>query len=132
MVLRCAVPLLVHIFNQTERRPSFVLASSRLTHRSWQAETAALAIAECAALAIQTEQRNPEVSQLLNILAIYLPEAEWQQWLARIESSLAAELSVSEFLRSAGLTKGITGYALHVVQWRSTPGCDTQVISAPR
>lgn len=34
-----------------ERRRNFVLASSRLTHRSWQAETAAMAVAECTALA---------------------------------------------------------------------------------
>mgnify|MGYP003345204694 CR=1 FL=1 len=30
---------------ESERRRRFVLASSRLTHRSWQAETAALAVA---------------------------------------------------------------------------------------
>jgi ADP-ribosyl-[dinitrogen reductase] hydrolase len=33
-----------------EPRQKFALASSRLTHQSWQAETAALAVAECVAL----------------------------------------------------------------------------------
>lgn len=40
--------------NDSGRRREFVLASSRLTHRGWQAETAALVVAECAALAITT------------------------------------------------------------------------------
>lgn len=45
--------------NDPERRREFVLASSRLTHRGWQAETAALAVAECAALAVRM-QNQPE------------------------------------------------------------------------
>jgi ADP-ribosyl-[dinitrogen reductase] hydrolase len=116
-----------YFYDQPERRRSFVLASSRLTHRSWQAETAALAISECAALAIQTEQSKLQVVQLLEVLRSLSSEPEWQQWLARIESSISAGLSVSDFARSAGLTKGVTGYALHVAPvavyaWLRHPG----------
>jgi ADP-ribosyl-[dinitrogen reductase] hydrolase len=100
--------------DDTERRRTFVSASSRLTHRGWQAETAALAVAECAALTART-QRRTDVVQVLQLLRGLSGEAEWQMMLSRIESSLAGGKTVSEFVQSIGLERGITGYALHVV-----------------
>jgi ADP-ribosylglycohydrolase len=100
--------------NDLERRREFVLASSRLTHRGWQAETAALAVAECVALVIQ-KQSQPESRQVLGVLRGLSNEAEWQKWMFEIESSLTANSSVPDFVRIVGLEKGITGYSLHVV-----------------
>lgn len=100
--------------NDPERRREFVLASSRLTHRGWQAETAALAVAECAALAIRM-QNQPEPGKVLEVLRQLTNEAELEKWMSLIESSLATDKSVGEFVRAAGLGRGVTGYSLHVV-----------------
>jgi hypothetical protein len=105
---------------------NFVFASSRLTHRGWQAETAALAVAESIALTVRT-QSQPEADQVLDLLRSLSDQAEWQTALSRIESSLVARHSVSEFIRTLGLEKGVTGYSLHVVPvtvftWLRHPG----------
>lgn len=97
-----------------KRRREFVLASSRLTHRGWQAEVAAMAIAECTALAIQT-QASLTIEPVLPMLRGLSEEHEWQSWLSQIASSLSRDMSVEEFACAAGLEKGVTGYALHVV-----------------
>lgn len=109
-----------------ERRRAFVLASSRLTHRSWQAETAALAVAECVALAIQTGQ-PPKVDQVLGCLRKLSDHDEWQELLRRVESSIGENQPISEFVRALGLSRGVTGYSLHVVPvaiyaWLRHPG----------
>jgi ADP-ribosyl-[dinitrogen reductase] hydrolase len=97
-----------------DRRREFVLASSRLTHRGWQAETAALAIAECAALAM-TGNGQPKPAEVVWILEQLSPEIEWQKIPTAIKTSLAAQLSVSEFAQSMGLERTVSGYSLHVV-----------------
>jgi ADP-ribosyl-[dinitrogen reductase] hydrolase len=109
-----------------ERRRAFVLASSRLTHRGWQAETAALAVAECAALAIQAGQR-PGADQVLGCLRRLSDQGEWQKLLRRVESSIGENHTIAEFVRTLGLNRGITGYSLHVVPvaiyaWMRHPG----------
>ncbi|MFO1512381.1 MAG: ADP-ribosylglycohydrolase family protein [Verrucomicrobiota bacterium] len=100
--------------DDAERRREFVFASSRLTHRGWQTETAALAVAECVALAVRTPASSLGV-RVLERLRRLSEETEWQAILTRVESGLAANLSVSEFVQTLGLTGGVTGYSLHVV-----------------
>jgi len=100
--------------NDPEQRREFVAASSCLTHRSWQAETAALAVAECVALAIRSDG-VPPTAQMLAMLRGLAAEAEWQSVLSRIEAGLAAQSSVAEFVRDMGLERSVTGYSLHVV-----------------
>ncbi|MEW6161638.1 MAG: ADP-ribosylglycohydrolase family protein, partial [Verrucomicrobiota bacterium] len=100
--------------DEPERRHEFVLASSRLTHRGWQAEAAALAVAECVTLSMQT-QRQPDATTVFKMLRRLVAHDEWQTILLRMECSLASNVAVSAFVRAAGLEKGVTGYALHVV-----------------
>jgi ADP-ribosylglycohydrolase len=112
--------------DRPEPRRAFVLASSRLTHRGWKAETAALAVAECAALALQT-QGHPETAVVLELLRSLSTEAEWQTVLSQLQASLTAGHSVAEFARTLGLERGVTGYSLHVVPvaicaWLRHPG----------
>src|SRR5262249_39558291 len=69
----------------------------------------------------------PEIPQVLERLFGLCAEEEWRAWLSRIESSLRADLTVSEFVRAVGLDQGITGYSLHVVSvaiyaWLRHPG----------
>jgi len=96
------------------RRREFVAASSQLTHRGWQAETAALAVAECVTLTIQNQGR-PQRAEVLAMLRSLSAEAEWQSVLSRIESSLSAQNTVGDFVHTLGLDRGVSGYALHVV-----------------
>jgi ADP-ribosylglycohydrolase len=97
-----------------ERRKEFVLASSHLTHRTWQADTAALAIAECAALAILSNGQ-PDIPSVISNLEKLSSEPEWQKILAAIQTSIQAQQSVSEFASSIGLKNFVSGYSLHVV-----------------
>jgi ADP-ribosyl-[dinitrogen reductase] hydrolase len=96
-----------------EKRKAFVLASARLTHRSWQAETAALAVAESVALAMANRYRD--ASQVLDALIALSAESEWLNIISKIKTSLAAGHSVSDFVSGLNLKHGVTGYSLHVV-----------------
>jgi len=98
---------------EPEQRKAFVLASTRLTHRSWQAETAALAVAESVALALTNQHRDD--ANVLDVLATLSGESEWQNITSRIKTSLAAGHSVSDFVGGLNLKRGVTGYSLHVV-----------------
>lgn len=99
--------------SKPEQRKAFVLASTRLTHRSWQADTAALAVAESAALAITNQHRD--ASKVIDVIAALSEEAEWQAIIFKMKSSVAESHSVSDFVRSLNLKRGVTGYSLHVV-----------------
>ncbi len=97
-----------------QRRREFVAASTRLTHRGWQAETAALAVAELAVLSIR-RQGQPPVAELLEVLLALSAEPEWRKLLGQMEESLAVGSSVGDFAVRLGLGQGVAGYALHVV-----------------
>lgn len=96
------------------KRREFVLASTHLTHRSWQADVAALAIAEAVACAV-TSDGNLQSSRVIQILRELSSESEWLGIVSRLESSLAAQQTVAEIVESLGLQKGVIGYALHTV-----------------
>jgi ADP-ribosylglycohydrolase len=100
--------------NDPEKRREFVLASSRLTHRSWQAEMAAMAVAEYAALAMWSESPPNPVDDLSAIRDLS-HEKEWRDHMSQVELFLKSGASVADFACVAGLTKGVTGYSLHVV-----------------
>jgi ADP-ribosyl-[dinitrogen reductase] hydrolase len=97
-----------------KRRREFVAASSGLTHRGWQAETAALAVAECVALAVRSPHQ-PQVEETINLLKSLATQTEWQSIITQIATHLAAQRSVAEFVRALGLERGVSGYSLHVV-----------------
>jgi ADP-ribosylglycohydrolase len=110
--------------NEITRR-EYVLASARLTHRSWQAEVAALAVAESAANAISAQTRDPLT--IIHSLASLSNEGEWQKILSEMREALSAGQSVGEFALRLNLNKGVSGYALHVVPvalyaWLRHPG----------
>jgi len=100
--------------SKPEKRREFVLASSRLTHRGWQAETAALSVAEAAALAVRSAGL-PDPTEVLSTMRSLSPQKEWQARVSEIESCLKAESRVSDFVDNLGLKGGVTGYSLHVV-----------------
>ncbi len=109
-----------------ETRREFVLASSRLTHRGWQAETAALAVAESVALAVRSHGQPDSASVLEELRGLSI-EPEWVGLMTAIQTALASGRSVAEFVQGLGLERGVTGYALHVVPlaiygWLRHPG----------
>lgn len=111
--MRSAV-LGAYFAGSSELRKQFVLASSQLTHRGWRAETAALAVAECAALAMQSDSQ-PDVATVMASLMKLSSEPEWQKLLSLMDASQIAQQTVSDFARSLGLEKAVSGYSLHVV-----------------
>lgn len=117
------------------RRRTFVLASSRLTHKSWQAETAALAVAECSAYAVTTFE-SPG-STFIDHLRTLSRESEWQNYLHEVNQAYAESRPVQEFASKIGLSNGITGYSIHVtiiaiyswlLHWRDFRGAVTSVL----
>jgi len=123
--MRSAV-LGAYLADDPVKRREFVLASSRLTHRGWQAETAALAVAECAALAVKSNGMQ-EPAQAISVLEKLSFEPEWQRILNAIKASLEAQHSVSAFACGLGLKSAVSGYSLHVVPvalyaWLRHPG----------
>jgi len=98
----------------SDKRRDFVIASTRVTHRGWQAETSALAIAEAAALATATAGW-PDARQVFARLGDLSKEIEWQARLTEMQQGLEAGHTVVDFARKIGLERGVTGYSLHVV-----------------
>ena len=96
------------------RRHDFVLASSRLTHKGWKAETAALAIAETTAWAV-TNRGDHDSFQFFSMLKALSSEKEWQDCVAKMELASERNNTVYEFACSIGSQNGISGYALHAV-----------------
>lgn len=101
-----------YFVDDAQRRRDFVLASSRQTHRGWQAEVAALAIAECAAIAARSDAF--EGRAIVEALRELSTESEWLKILSLIEQSLEKRLTVRQFVEALGLSNGVSGYALHV------------------
>lgn len=97
-----------------EKRKNFIQASSRLTHKSWQSDVAALAVAECAALAV-TSEGFPDARSVLQILTQLSLEPDWQRICNECDISLNVRQSVGEFAKRLGLEKAISGFSLHVV-----------------
>ena len=100
--------------SEPEKRREFVMASSRLTHRGWQAEIAALAVAEAAALAVRSEGAPESGRGAFNharpVAGKGMADADLTN-----EACLKAERPVSDFVGNLGLKGGVTGYSLHVV-----------------
>lgn len=98
--------------DEPERRRAFVSASTRLTHTDPKAETAALAVAEAAAWAVN---QNEPIGQWLTHLSGLGRDEEWIVICEKLAGALASAKSVEEFADSLGLQKGVTGYAYHSV-----------------
>ena len=94
------------------KRRAFVSTSTRLTHSDPKAETAALAVAEAAAWAVN---QNEPIEQWLTHLSGLGCDEEWIVICERLADALASAKSVEEFADALGLQKGVTGYAYHSV-----------------
>jgi ADP-ribosylglycohydrolase len=94
------------------KRRAFVSASTRFTHTDPRAETAALAVAEAAAWAVNQDETIEQWQTHLSGLG---RDEEWLAICHKLADALAAGKSVEEFAASLGLTNGVTGYAYHSV-----------------
>jgi ADP-ribosyl-[dinitrogen reductase] hydrolase len=103
----------VHFNHSPEKRREFVRASTRLTHTDPKAETAALAVAECAAWSAQNDSEDH--CTLLAHLRALSAEPEWHRAVDLITRHLTLSSSVSEFADAMNLSRGVTGYAFHTV-----------------
>jgi len=102
----------VYFTDDQDKRRAFVSAATRLTHTDPKAETAALAVAEAAALAANQSVSTKE--WLPPQMELGLDE-EWSEICHRLAAALDSGKSVTEFADALGLQNGVTGYAYHSV-----------------
>jgi ADP-ribosyl-[dinitrogen reductase] hydrolase len=110
--------------DEPARRRAYVRASTRLTHTDPKAETAALAVAEGVAWAMN---RDKPLEQWLARLPSLGSDAEWPALCETLSHKLMARASVQEFAAALGLQHGVSGYAYHSVPvalyaWLRHPG----------
>jgi ADP-ribosylglycohydrolase len=98
--------------DEPEQRRSFVSAATKLTHTDPKAETAALAVAEAAAWAVNQKE---SLEQWLAGLQKLGHDDEWLRICQLLVDSHAARKSVGDFADELGLSKGVSGYAYHSV-----------------
>jgi len=98
--------------DQPEKRRLFVSISTKMTHTDPKAETAALAVAEAAAWAVN---QNEPVEAWLGRLQEFGRDEEWLSICQRVVEFYGERKSVQEFADALGLGKGVSGYAYHSV-----------------
>ncbi len=101
-----------YFFDDSQKRREFVSAATRLTHTDPKAKTAALAVAEAAALSLG--QAISAETWLAGLPGLGTDD-EWKEICRKLTAALAAGRSVSEFADELGLQHGVTGYAYHSV-----------------
>lgn len=93
----------------------YVSASTRLTHTDTKAEIGALAVARCAAWAVDGGTNIDDPMRLLDMLSRDVTDPEFAALLEHVGSGLTAGLSVMEFADSMGQVDGVSGYIYHTV-----------------
>jgi len=104
----------VHFKNEPALLEAFVRRSTVLTHTDPKAQTAALAIAKCAAFAA-SQHRIPSLEELDALLR---PQAddEWKALTEEISTAIAEDKTPSEFAVAIGCRrKGVSGYSYQSV-----------------
>jgi ADP-ribosylglycohydrolase len=101
-----------YFFDGPEKRREFVAAATSVTHTDPRSLTAALAVAEAAALAVR---QNESTEDWLSALTRLGHDDEWGALCRKVSGALAARTSVEAFAESVGLRNGVTGYAYHTV-----------------
>ncbi len=99
-------------FDAPEKRREFVTAATSLTHTDPRALTAALAVAETAALAVRQDE---PIDDWLTALPRLSRDDEWRVLCRKLANALAVRTSVQAFAESLGLQNAVTGYAYHSV-----------------
>jgi ADP-ribosylglycohydrolase len=94
------------------KRREFVTASTRLTHTDPKAETAALAVADGVAWALN---RDRSLEDWLARLPFLGADEEWRALCRKLAHALEAQKSVRQFADSLDLQQGVSGYAYHTV-----------------
>ena len=98
--------------DQPQLRREFVSAATELTHTDPKAETAALAVAEAAAWAIN---QNETVQELIEKLPKLGDDGDWPTICLILSEAYSTRKSVQDFADDLGLSKGVSGYAYHSV-----------------
>ncbi len=88
---------------------------ARITHTDRRAQTAATAMAICAAFA--ANNGHPEMFPILirGLAAIDPTDAEWQLTLSKLARGLSEQSTVADFAAALGQEKAVSGYAYHSV-----------------
>jgi ADP-ribosylglycohydrolase len=100
---------------EVDKLKEFVRASTLITHSDPKASEGALAVALCAAYAVNHKPGDVEAGWLLAQVGDYLEDTELIDLLSNVNTQLAAGAPVAQFASSLGLDKGVSGYMYHTV-----------------
>lgn len=117
--MRAAI-LGVYANNDTQQLRELVTASTRLTHTDPAAEEGALAVALAAAFAVRQQQNDAgiDAAGYLNFIRPYLAGTPMLQLLEQVVAEVERQTPFEDYLKLAGLSRGISGYINH-----SVPAC---------
>ena len=116
-----------YFFDEPEKRREFVAAATFLTHTDQRAVTAALAVAEAAALAVRQDQ---PIDDWLTALPQLSRDDEWRALCRKLSDAFAARISVQAFAESLGLRNAVPVTPITRCQWRCMPRCGIGAIFA--
>lgn len=95
----------------SEKRQAFVSASTCLTHTDPKADAAAQAVAAAAACAANGGSDDEFIATLDG----FSDDPMWLSAMTLLRTNLASNRSTLDFAEAMGLSKGVSGYALHTV-----------------
>lgn len=112
-----AAPIGARFFDIPEQIDSFTAASTRVTHSDERAEIGARAVAHLTALSISsTPTTPPQRDRIVDLLRELSPaHREWLDLVSALEEGWFLDLSVRDFARGIGASKGVSGYVFQTV-----------------
>ncbi|MBF0119089.1 MAG: ADP-ribosylglycohydrolase family protein [Desulfobacterales bacterium] len=95
----------------------YIFASTIITHTDPKAFIGAKAVSYIASWAFRENLTNkPDITSLINVLKdVDNKDNDWINLVNLISNADSKNLSVEEFARSIGLSKGVTGYIYHTI-----------------
>lgn len=118
-------PIIGAWFDDPDRIPAFIAASTSITHRDPRAHAGSLAVAIAAHHAVR--DRDVDAGVVLDHVRAHVVDGELLAALDRVESALGRQLAPVELAHELGLGRGVTGYVHHTV-----PMCLHAWLRAPR
>jgi ADP-ribosyl-[dinitrogen reductase] hydrolase len=114
--MRAAV-LGVYARHDFHKLRDLIRVSTRLTHTDPKAEMGALAVALAAAFAIQQRQNNASINAdgYLQFIAPHLAGTQMLELIEEVVKQVNLQTPFEQYLESAGLGRGISGYINHTV-----------------
>ena len=112
-----SAPIGAFFAHKNQQLSEYVLLSTKITHTDPRAYIGAKAVASLVAWIIREDLTQcPSIADLEKwLLSLATNDTEWEDLVNAIITAIQQNLSLSEFARSIGQEKGVTGYIYHTV-----------------